>query len=43
MELKDNQSFKFASGADTSVVEWNACVNDGTASTPWRCVYTQLH
>ena len=29
--------------ADTSAFfEWNACVSDGTADTPWRCTYVIL-
>lgn len=43
MDLKDSQKFKFANGAETSILEWNACVKDGTTTTDWRCVYTQLH
>lgn len=42
MDLKDSQEFKFAKGAETSVIEWNACVNDGTTNAEWRCVYTQM-
>ena len=43
IDLKDNKKFKFDLNAATSAFfEWDACVNDGTTDTPYRCTYVQM-